>query len=58
MLQLPVLVWSRNGANRTKAFVNGHSWHQNDDYVGLVNPPFAYMAFVNVKFTDSLTPEQ
>ena len=29
-----VFVWSRNGANRTKAFVKGKSWHQIDDFVG------------------------
>ena len=29
-----VSVWSRNGANKTKAFVKGHSWRQNEDYVG------------------------
>ena len=27
-----VLVWSRNGAN--KVFVKGHSWCQNEDFVG------------------------
>ena len=29
-----VFVWSRNGANKTKAFAKGHSWRQNEDYVG------------------------
>ena len=29
-----VFFWSRNGANRTKTFVEGHSWRQNADYVG------------------------
>ena len=29
-----VFDWSRNGANRTKTFVLGHSWRQNDDHGG------------------------
>ena len=29
-----MFVWSENGANKKKAFVKGHSWHQNEDYVG------------------------
>ena len=41
--QIIVIVWSRNGANKTKAFVKGQSLHQNDDYVGelLVDPSIA-----------------
>ena len=34
IINIIVFVWSRNGASRTKAFVKGHSWHQNDDFVG------------------------
>ena len=26
--------WKMGGANKTKAFVKGHSWRQNEDYVG------------------------
>ena len=29
-----VFDWLRNGANGTEAFVKGHFWCQNDDYVG------------------------
>ena len=29
-----MFIWSENGANQTEAFVKGHSWRQNEDYVG------------------------
>ena len=45
-----MLVWSRNGANKTKAFVKGHSWHQKKRMweEQLVYPPIAYITSVNV----------
>ena len=42
--------WSENGANKTKAFVVGNSWCQNDDYVGGVTYFILFFFFTRKLF--------